>query len=187
MLSVWGLFDTKSENFQKMSEQHLDVPNAHVYDATSPQAREFFWNNLAGKLFAQGWDAFWLDSAEPEEFWPHMGDKSATSKFTWATAPSTQTYFPSCTPLGVQEYWKAATDRKRVFLLARSAFLGQQRVGATDLVRRRLGSYWGLKHQVAAGLNFACPDTHTGQPISGVVASSMSSPIRSFGALRPLV
>jgi alpha-D-xyloside xylohydrolase len=63
--------------------------------------------------------------------------------------------FPFMHTLGIQEHWKATTDRKRVFLLTRSAFLGQQRVGATVWSGDVYGSYWGLKHQVAAGLNFA--------------------------------
>jgi len=156
MLSVWGLFDTKSENFRQMAEQHLDVPDAHVYDATNPKAREFFWNNLAGKLFAQGWDAFWLDSAEPEEFWPHMGDAMLRNKQIYIGNGAEYTnVFPLMHTLGVQQYWKATTDRKRVFLLTRSAFLGQQRVGATVWSGDVYGSYWGLRHQVAAGLNFA--------------------------------
>ena len=56
---------------------------------------------------------------------------------------------------GLQQHWKSTTDRKRVFLLTRSAFLGQQRVGATVWSGDVYGSYWGLRHQVAAGLNFA--------------------------------
>jgi len=156
MLSVWGLFDTKSENFKLMTEQHLDVPNAHVYDATNPKARDFYWNNLAGKLFAQGWDAFWLDSAEPEEFWPHMGDAILQNKqIAIGNGAEYTNIFPLMHTLGIQEHWKATTDRKRVFLLTRSAFLGQQRVGATVWSGDVYGSYWGLRHQVAAGLNFA--------------------------------
>ncbi len=188
MLSVWGLFDTKSENFRKMSEQHLDVPNAHVYDATNPKAREFFWNNLVGKLFAQGWDAFWLDSAEPEEFWPHMGDGILRNKQIHIGNGAEYTnIFPLMHTLGVQEYWKAATDRKRVFLLTRSAFLGQQRVGATVWSGDVYGSYWGLKHQVAAGLTLRSLDTLTGQPISGDIGRLMTtqSPIRSFRSFTP--
>jgi len=156
MLSVWGLFDAKSDNFQQMTQQHLDVPNAHVYDATNPKAREFYWNNLAGKLFSQGWDAFWLDSAEPEEYWPHMGDAILRNKQIWIGNGAEYTnVFPLMHTLGVQEHWRAATDRKRVFLLTRSAFFGQQRVGATVWSGDVYGSYWGLRHQVAAGLNFA--------------------------------
>lgn len=156
MLSVWGLFDTKSENFKQLTEQHLDVPNAHVYDATNAKARDFFWDKLAGKLFSQGWDAFWLDSAEPEEFWPHMGDAILRNKqIAIGNGAEYTNVFPFLHTVGVQEHWRATTDRKRVFLLTRSAFLGQQRVGATVWSGDVYGSYWGLRHQVAAGLNFA--------------------------------
>ncbi len=156
MLSVWGMFDHKSDNFKVMTENHWDVPNAHVYDATNPKARDFYWNNLASKLFSQGWDAFWLDSAEPEEFWPHMGDAILQNKqIAIGNGAEYTNVFPLMHTLGIQEHWKATTDRKRVFLLTRSAFLGQQRVGATVWSGDVYGSYWGLRHQVAAGLNFA--------------------------------
>ena len=61
---------------------HELVSDAHVYDATNPEARDIYWNNLPGKLLAQGWDSFWLDSAEPEEYWPHMGDAILSSRQT---------------------------------------------------------------------------------------------------------
>jgi alpha-D-xyloside xylohydrolase len=156
MLSVWGLFDSKSQNFLQMTQQHLDVPNAHVYDATNPKARDFYWNNLAGKLFSLGWDAFWLDSAEPEEYWPHMGDAILRDKkISIGNGAEYTNIFPFMHTLGVQEHWKVSTVQKRVFLLTRSAFLGQQRVGAAVWSGDVYGSYWGLRHQVAAGLNFA--------------------------------
>jgi alpha-D-xyloside xylohydrolase len=156
MLSVWGLFDSKSKNFLQMTQQHLDVPNAHVYDATNPKARDFFWNNLAGKLFSLGWDAFWLDSAEPEEYWPHMGDAILRDKkISIGNGAEYTNIFPFMHTLGVQEHWIASSEQKRVFLLTRSAFLGQQRVGAAVWSGDVYGSYWGLRHQVAAGLNFA--------------------------------
>src|SRR6202041_3614322 len=63
--------------------------------------------------------------------------------------------FPLEHTLGVQEHWKAQEPSKRVFLLTRSAFLGQQRVGATVWSGDVYGTFWGLSHQVAGGLNFA--------------------------------
>jgi len=156
MLSVWGIFDTKAQNYRQLDAQHFLVPNAHVYDATNPEARDFYWNNLAGKLFSQGWDAFWLDSAEPEEYWPHMGDAILQNKqIAIGNGAEYTNIFPFMHTTGIQQHWKATTDRKRVFLLTRSAFLGQQRVGATVWSGDVYGSYWGLRHQVAAGLNFA--------------------------------
>jgi alpha-D-xyloside xylohydrolase len=156
MISVWGLFDTKSQNYKELVAKHFDVPNAHVYDATNPQARDFYWNQLVSKLFAQGWDAFWLDSAEPEEYWPHMGDGILRDKQIHIGNGAEYTnIFPFMHTLGIQQHWKATNQQKRVFLLTRSAFLGQQRVGATVWSGDVYGSYWGLRHQVAAGLNFA--------------------------------
>jgi alpha-D-xyloside xylohydrolase len=156
MLSVWGLFDTKAENYRLLDSQHLLVPNAHVYDATNPKARDFYWNNLVSKLFSQGWDAFWLDSAEPEEYWPHMGDAILHNKqIAIGNGAEYTNVFPFMHATGIQRHWRASTNRKRVFLLTRSAFLGQQRVGATVWSGDVYGSYWGLRHQIAAGLNFA--------------------------------
>ena len=156
MLSVWGLFNSESENFKKLDAQNLMVPNAHVYDATNAQARDFYWENLVGKLFSQGWDAFWLDSAEPEEYWPHMGDAILRDKQLAIGSGARYTnIFPFMHTSGIQQHWRATTDQKRVFLLTRSAFTGQQRVGATVWSGDVYSTYWGLSHQVAAGLNFA--------------------------------
>jgi alpha-D-xyloside xylohydrolase len=156
MLSVWGMFDAKAQNFQELIAKHFDVPNARVYDSTNPQARDFYWNNLVGPLFSQGWDAFWLDSAEPEEYWPHWGDAILRNKqIAIGNGAEYTNIFPFTHTLGIQQHWRATTNQKRVFLLTRSAFFGQQRVGATVWSGDVYGSYWGLRRQVAAGLNFA--------------------------------
>ena len=156
MISVWGLLDPNSETYKVLDDQHDLVPGAHVYDATNPGARDIYWNHLVSKLLSQGWDAFWLDSAEPEEYWPHFGDAILRSKqLAIGNGAEYTNVFPLMHTLGVQDHWKAATDQKRVFLLTRSAFLGQQRVGATVWSGDVYSTYWGLSHQVPAGLNFA--------------------------------
>ena len=156
MISVWGMMDESSKNFQEIRRQGFEIAGTHVYDPTNPAARDFFWNQLAGKLFAQGWDAFWLDSAEPEEYWPHWGD--AVLRYKQLHLGSGLEYtniFPSEHTGGVQEHWRQANPEKRVFLLTRSAFLGQQRNGATVWSGDVYSTWWALRHQVAAGLNFA--------------------------------
>ena len=156
MISVWGLFDNHSENYKTLAAKHWDVPGAHVYDATNPEARDFYWKNLPGKLFALGWDAFWLDSAEPEEYWPHYGDAILKSKqLAIGNGAEYTNLFPFLHSLGVQEHWRADSSDKRTFLLTRSAFIGQQRVGATVWSGDVYSTFWGLTHQVPAGLNFA--------------------------------
>jgi len=156
MISVWGMMDPTSKSFQEIQKQGFEIPGTHVYDPTNPAARDLYWNRLPGKLFAQGWDAFWLDSAEPEEYWPHVGD--AVLRYKQLHIGSGLEYtniFPFEHTLGVQEHWKQANPDKRVFLLTRSAFMGQQRVGATVWSGDVYSTWWALRHQVAAGLNFA--------------------------------
>ncbi len=156
MISVWGLLDPKSETYKVLDAKHELLSDAHVYDATNPEARDIYWEHLPGKLLAQGWDAFWLDSAEPEEYWPHMGDAILSSrKLSIGNGAEFTNIFPFVHTLGVQDHWKAQDPSKRVFLLTRSAFLGQQRVGAAVWSGDVYGTYWGLSHQVPAGLNFA--------------------------------
>ena len=156
MISVWGLLDPNSETYKELDAKHELVSGAHVYDPTNPEARDIYWNRLPGKLLAQGWDAFWLDSAEPEEYWPHMGDAILSSRqLTMGNGAEFTNVFPLLHTLGVQDHWKAENKSKRVFLLTRSAFFGQQRVGATVWSGDVYGTYWGLNHQVPAGLNFA--------------------------------
>src|SRR5207253_3422965 len=124
------MMDPAAETFKKLDAAHLLLKDAHVYDSTNPQGRDIFWESLPGKLFAQGWDSFWLDSAEPEEYYPHLGDAIlATRKLAIGNGAAYTNIYPLMHNLGIQEHWRKATDQKRVFLLTRSAFLGQQRVG----------------------------------------------------------
>ena len=179
MISVWGLMDPSSKTFQEIHKQGFDIPGTRVYDSTNPVARDLYWDRLPGKLFAQGWDAIWLDSAEPEEYWPHKGD--AVLRYKQLHIGSGLEYtniFPFEHTLGVQEHWKQANPDKRVFLLTRSAFMGQQRVGATVWSGDVYGTWWGLRHQIAAGLNFAL----SGYPYWTTDIGGYWSPYDHFGA-----
>jgi alpha-D-xyloside xylohydrolase len=156
MISVWGLMDDSSETYKQIKAGGFEIPGTHVYDPTNPAGRDLYWNRLPGKLFAMGWDAFWLDSAEPEEGWPHSGDAILRYKpLSIGSGLEYTNLFPFEHSLGVQEHWKQANPEKRVFLLTRSAFLGQQRVGATVWSGDVYASWWALRRQVPAGLNFA--------------------------------
>src|SRR5882757_7484125 len=156
MISTWGLIDPTSDTYKKLDSENLFVPNARVYDATNPKARDIYWDSLPGKLFAQGWDSFWLDSAEPEEYWPHSGDAILRDKqLAIGNGALYTNIYPFLHNEGVQQNWRKTTDQKRTFLLTRSAFLGQQRVGATVWSGDVYSSFWALSHQIPAGLNFA--------------------------------
>jgi alpha-D-xyloside xylohydrolase len=89
MISAWAMMDATAENFKQIVAKGFDVPNAQIYDPSNPAAADFFWNQFVGKLFAQGWDAFWLDSSEPS---------CAISSSTSDPASNTPTSFPCSTP-----------------------------------------------------------------------------------------
>ena len=109
------------------------------------------------KLFAQGWDAFWLDSAEPEEYWPHMGDgilREQTTRYReWSTIYTN--IFPTHAHTG-RARSLASKNRSEKRVSADSlGFLGPTARGCHGLVRRCLQHLLGPDHQVPAGLNFA--------------------------------
>jgi alpha-D-xyloside xylohydrolase len=158
MLSVWAVFNPQSKNFQEMKQRGLVIPGTTDYDATNPAAGNFYWNHLVGKLFAQGWDAFWLDSSEPEIAYPHGGESDVSLEdrklFIGNGALYTNT-FPLMHTGNVYQHWRETTDKKRVFILTRSAFAGQQRNAATTWSGDVFSTFWAFSRQVPAGLNFA--------------------------------
>jgi alpha-D-xyloside xylohydrolase len=156
MISVWAMMDAGSENFKQIAAHGYDIPGTQVYDPTNPEAGDFFWDHLMGKLFAQGWDGFWLDSSEPEEAYPHIGDAVLRDKQLHIGPGLEYTnIFPFAHTGEVAQHWRGANPDKRVFILTRSAFLGQQRNGTTVWSGDVYSSWWALQHQVPAGLNFA--------------------------------
>jgi alpha-D-xyloside xylohydrolase len=156
MISAWALMDKTSENYKQLVEHGFEIPGTQLYDPTNPAAADFFWNNFVGKLFAQGWDAFWLDSSEPEEAYPHVGDAVLRYKELHIGPGLEYTnIFPFAHTGDVAARWRQSGSDKRVFLLTRSAFLGQQRNGATVWSGDVYSSWWALRRQVPAGLNFA--------------------------------
>jgi len=156
MISAWAQMDTTAENYKQIAAKGYDVRGAQVYDPSNPAAADFFWNELVGKLFAQGWDAFWLDSSEPEQAEPFAGDAILRDKQLHIGSGLEYTNaFSFLHTADVQERWKMADPGKRVFILTRSAFLGQQRNGAAVWSGDVYSSWWALRRQVPAGLNFA--------------------------------
>jgi len=63
--------------------------------------------------------------------------------------------FPLMTVGGIYTHQRAVTSDKRVFILTRSAFAGQQRYGANTWSGDVVASWDALRNQVSAGLNFS--------------------------------
>ncbi|MFP5235140.1 MAG: TIM-barrel domain-containing protein [Acidobacteriota bacterium] len=154
IISTWAVTDEKSDLYKELKAQNLLIPGTTDYDATNPKARDVYWHHLEEPLMKMGWDGYWLDSAEPE----------CCGGFSDATLDDRQLFigngarytniFPLMHSGGVYTHWRAATDRKRIFILTRSAFLGQQRYATTVWSGDVIGTFPVFKKQIAAGLNF---------------------------------
>ena len=79
--------------------------------------------------------------------------------------------YPLMSVGGVYDHQRAVSSDKRVFILTRSGFLGQQRYGA-NVWSGDVGSSWEtLRNQVPAGLNFSlCGMPHWNNDIGGFFA-----------------
>jgi alpha-D-xyloside xylohydrolase len=156
MISIWPKFDKQTEIWRRMNSNGFLLPkDPAVYDATNPKARDLYWKLLASTLLAKGVDAFWLDAPEPEQAdWVEGGIQPGQNIYFGDAALYTN-IFPFMHTLGIYEHWRKTTDEKRVFILTRSSFLGQQRNAAASWSGDLFGSMKALTSQIPAGLNFA--------------------------------
>jgi alpha-D-xyloside xylohydrolase len=158
MISIWAVTDGRSNTYQYFKAHDLLVPGTTDYDASNPAGRDAFWNLLAGKKFAEGWDGFWLDSSEPEIAYRYGGQGDAElndKKIFIGNGARYTNIFPLMHTEGVYDHWRQTTEKKRVFLLTRSSFAGEQRAGTVAWSGDVYGTFLTFKRQIPAGLNYA--------------------------------
>jgi alpha-D-xyloside xylohydrolase len=155
MISLWAVMDPASKNFQQLKQQGFTIDGTPDYDASNPKARDAYWDLLIGKIFSQGWDGFWLDSSEPETD-NGAGDVALFDRqLSIGNGARYTNVFPLLHTQGIYEHWRATTEKKRVFILTRSAFLGQQRNASTTWSGDVYGTFMTFARQIPAGLNFS--------------------------------
>lgn len=126
------------------------LSGVRVYDSYSPEARDIYWNNLK-RLHDMGIDAWWMDSTDPD----HMQYKESDLDQPCAMGSyrSVRNLFPFMCVGGVDEHQRSIDKDKRVFILTRSYFAGQQRYGANTW-SGDVGSSWdSFRKQVPLCLN----------------------------------
>jgi alpha-D-xyloside xylohydrolase len=158
MISVWPNFGNKTAIYKEMESNGLlygfktwpTTPDVKVYDAFSPKARDIYWKYLNKNLFSLGIDGWWLDATEPEQGNTQQSDSVQTNNGFFK---SVRNAYPLVTTQGVYEHQRNTSSKKRVFILTRSAFTGQQR-NATATWSGDIQSSWQVfKNQISGGLN----------------------------------
>ena len=178
MISIWASFGPMTQQFRELDAKGLLLPietwpqsgltfwpprmeypsGVKVYDAFSADARAVYWKYLK-RLYDYGTDAWWMDSTDPDFFNPRESDYA--HPVTGGTWRSLRNAFPLATVRGVYEAQRREADnRKRVFIMTRSSFAGQQHYGS-NMWSGDVASSWDmLRKQVPAGLSFSL----TGNP-----------------------
>jgi len=173
IISVWNSFGPQTKPYRELEKIHAlmdfttwpqsgsekwppnrDYPSGvRVYDPYNPLARDIYWKYLNQGLFSLGIDGWWMDSSEPDhlDFKPEdLDNETYLGSFR-----KVRNAFPLMTVRGVYEHQRALISEKRVFILTRSAFAGQQRYGANTWTGDVVASWEALRNQISAGLNFS--------------------------------
>ncbi len=176
MISIWASFGPMTKAYRELAPKGLlfdfqtwpqsgltdwpprrDYPSGvRPYNPFSQEARDIYWNNLL-RLENMGIDAWWMDSTEPD----HLDFKESDLDIDAGVGSfrKVRNAFPIASVEGIFDKQKTVSDR-RVMILTRSAWTGQQRTGANTW-SGDVGSSWqSLRAQIPAGLGFAL----TGNP-----------------------
>lgn len=163
IISIWSRFDIGSENLKQLKAVNgiFDpvYPNVWIkgegqwYDPYGAEARRVFWRQISEKLFSIGFDGWWLDATEPE-LATHWGEVRNLRTSVGPGAYVTDAY-PLMATTGIYQGQRAESSDKRVLILTRSAWAGQQRDAAICWSGDIRGTWDVFKKQIPAGLNFS--------------------------------
>ncbi|MGE5860325.1 MAG: TIM-barrel domain-containing protein, partial [Ignavibacteria bacterium] len=147
-------FKTWPESGSEKWPPNMDYPSGvRVYDPYNPEARDIYWKYLNKGIFSLGMDGWWMDSSEPDHLM--FKDSDFDNKTYLGSFRKVRNAFPLMTVGGVSDHQRSVNSDKRVFILTRSAFAGQQRYGANTWSGDVVASWNSLKEQISAGLNFS--------------------------------
>ena len=171
--SIWASFGPHTLQYKELKEKgmllnfvtwpmsgtdrwppNMDYPSGVlVYDVYNPEARDIYWKYLNKGIFSLGVDGWWMDSTEPDHH--HFKDSDFDNQTFLGSFRKVRNAFPLMTVGGVYQHQREISSQKRVFILTRSAFAGQQRYGANTWSGDTNASWETLKNQISAGLNFS--------------------------------
>ena len=153
-ISIWSNPDRNSGIGKEFAAESLYLPGSKWLDYFNPMARKSYWKVLNDNLFSYGVDSWWMDATEPEN------DALHGQKTSIGLGDFYRLTYPLFVSRAVYEGQRETTSEKRVCILTRSAFLGQQRYGTINWSGDIGGNWETFRRQIVAGLNY----TITGMP-----------------------
>ncbi len=165
MISVWPYFRPGSPVYDDMDKrgffidrtkvQSFHPPRMALYDAFNPDARKYYWNLMNDALFKIGADAWWLDTTEPETEGRETNLLVVNKVNGGENGARYSNEFPLMTTTAVYQGQREASDKKRVFILSRSAYAGAQRNAVATWSGDIDPNWETFRRQIPAGLNYS--------------------------------
>lgn len=153
-ISIWSNPDKNSELGKEYVARERFIPGTKWLDYFNPETRKEYWTTLKENMFDHGVDSWWMDAVEPEN------DALTGERTHIGLGNFYRLIYPLMVSQSVYEGQREVSNEKRVCILTRSAFSGQQRYGVINW-SGDVGSSWDeYRRQIVAGLNF----TITGLP-----------------------
>ncbi|MGA2916503.1 MAG: TIM-barrel domain-containing protein [Sedimentisphaerales bacterium] len=163
IVSVWPRFDLETTHLAELEKAGAIYPPVYDnvypkgqgkwYDPFNSAGRRLYWKQMNKKLGKLDFDGWWLDACEAElgGKWGQMRDLKTDA------GPGAAVYnaYPLMHTSAVYQGQRADIPQKRVFILARSAFVGQQRNAAVTWSGDIQGTWDVFAAQIPAGLNFS--------------------------------
>ncbi|MEQ7874510.1 TIM-barrel domain-containing protein [Sphingomonas sp. ASV193] len=185
MISVWAKFYPTTAHYQELAkvggmltnmvtprpDEPTDPDYIHrmyrdwvgpgfanaFYDPFNPAARDLYSRQLIESLGTKGFDAWWLDSDEPDfqsnistaEWLRRMGPTALGPAAAHANA------YPLAHVENVYDHLIVAKPDVRPFILTRSGFAGIQRAGSAIWSGDVVSRWDSLREQVAAGIGLS--------------------------------
>ena len=164
MISIWPGLGPNTLIYKDMEQRGYlfkatGWAGFRYFDAFIPEANDLYWEYMKKGLYSTGIDAWWIDSTEPdivnattkeaEEY--EMKKVGRNHLGSWAR------YLNAYSLVMMDKLYenlRKESDQKRVYMLTRSAFAGQQRSAATTW-SGDIGASWDIyRKQITAGINF---------------------------------
>jgi alpha-D-xyloside xylohydrolase len=163
MISIWAGLGPSSPIHKEMDKDGFLFPTVgwagfKYFDVYNPAATDLYWKYANEGLFSKGVDGWWMDSTEPDmvNALTQEGEEYEMKRVQDNHLGTFARYLNPYSLLDTDAIYKnqrKETDRKRVYILTRSTFAGQQRAAATTW-SGDIGASWDVyKNQIAAGVN----------------------------------
>ncbi|AXC15849.1 Alpha-xylosidase [Acidisarcina polymorpha] len=148
MVSVWSKIDPATDVGKQFTAKGYYIPGTQWIDFFNPAAAALYWKNFSERMLSLGIDAWWQDATEPEN-----DDLAGRTTFA-GPGGKVRDIFPLLVNKTVYEGQRKDAPTKRVFILSRCAFLGQQRYASATWSGDVGNSWETLRRQITAGLGY---------------------------------